>query len=292
MNRLSLTLRFISYLLRHGSLKSKRKDYEKDRINSLGRFQNEIAETKNWYVTARSFFLKFDVLRAIIGNFAFILNHKKVYRKLFVVNNQKLIYLRIFKCGSTSILRSLLPKIKSQLNSQTITDAQIDSLAHYLQVNHPPKHFNQYTTFTIVRNPLERVVSAYLDVCSEGNYDDFLFGIFRENMTFKELLLLLDKIPDHLRGPHFASQCTIIQSLSSNKIITFKLGDENNSLQSFLAKYHLNLPHSNKSPKVYDYKKYYDLESLELIKRIYYHDFVQLGFEKQYNELVNSTKAI
>lgn len=289
MNNFYIHFQFFRFLISHGSFKSRNLNYEQTRLDVLKGLPldrpTEHVLKKSPYIKLRSAIIRISIVRPIIANLAFILNHKKIYRKLFIWEGEKLIYLRIFKCGSTSILRSLLPAINNSLKGHSITDTQIDAIAHYLEKHRASHPIERYKVFTVTRNPLERIVSGYLDIFKDGNYDDFLFCIFKKNMTFKETLEVIEKIPDYLRGPHFTSQHYIIKTITAGGVMQFKLGSENGKLQEFLAGFSLRLNHSNKSLTPYDYRDYYDLEILELVYRIYKNDFIQLGFLDAYEEV-------
>jgi hypothetical protein len=234
--------------------------------------------------------LNVRLMRFLLGNIAFLKNPRKSYRKYFVCDEKRILYLRIFKCGSTSMLRCLLPCIHKPLANLTLTDIQIDSIAHYLERN-VLDGTEEYTSFTIIRNPLERLVSAYLDIFTHHDYGDFLFGIFKKGMTFKELLQTLAIVPDHLRGPHFISQSAIIKYSGLTNIMCFKLRDDNERLLNFLSRFDLQLGHSNKSVISYDFRNFYDAETLQLAFKIYKCDFTDLGYSLHYEELLTSFES-
>jgi len=295
MRKVKAYWRFFILLIKHGSLKTKRIDYAQNRWNHLKDLPKEILPQKrtneeNTFTRIKTLLLEFHLTRPFVTNFAFIKNYKKSYTKLFIDEDSRLIYLRIFKCGSTSILKDLLPKIHKPLNNFSITDKQIDALADYFEINKLKRNYDNYRSFTIVRDPLERVVSAYLDIFERGNYDDFLFSVFKEGIRFKEMLFILKDIPDYLRGPHLASQTTIIRSAGVKNLEIFKLtGDDR--LRPFLNRYKLSIAHLNKFSKPYNYLNYYDSETLSLVHSIYSDDFYTLGFHENFLKIYNSIKT-
>lgn len=291
MKHLSNRILFLLLLIKRSQFKRKKPNYENGQFESIKSFGINSPTQFSVYVKLRSGLMKNPFLRYFLGNIAFLKNPRKSLLKYFVLEDKKLIYLRIFKNGSTSILKSILPELHKSLQGVNLSDKEIDLLGHRLEKNKLPRGHEDYTVFTVVRNPLERIVSAYLDVLADGDYDDFLFGIFRKNMSFKEVVMLLAKIPDHLRGPHFTSQYEIIKSTKSTSVVSFKLGSENEKLKEFLSSFSLSIAHNNKSKIEYDFRKYYDIETLELVYNIYREDFNMLDFKSEFNELKTLLKT-
>lgn len=286
MKKTLTNLSFIILLLTRWRYSGRPINYEKIHGENLKNLDNILpARETTSHHKLLDRLLKKPFLRYVLGNIAFLKNPEKSLLKYFILEEKKIIYLRMFKNGSTAILKSILPEIHKPLQNFLLNEKEIDSLGHRIERNVLPSNYNSYKIFAIVRNPLERIVSAYLDVLSDGDYDDFLFGIFKKNMTFKEAVKLIHQIPDHLRGPHFTSQYEIIQRTGLKNIVTFKLGIENEKLKEFLASYNLSLTHANKSTLKYDYREHYDLETLELVYKIYGNDFIFFGYENEYNKL-------
>ncbi|HEX5171148.1 MAG TPA: sulfotransferase family 2 domain-containing protein [Cyclobacteriaceae bacterium] len=286
---------FVLLLLRQSSIKKISTNYEKERMEILKDLPLELAslsQKKKHNLPSKllSILLKIRLMRFLLENIAFLKNPGKSYKRLYLSSEKRLIYLRIFKCGSTSVLRSLLPTIHKPLKNIVLTDKQVDSIAHYLEKNHLVDT-NDYFAFTVVRNPMERVVSAYIDIFSGSSYGDFLFGVFHDGMSFKDVLTTLSKIPDRLRGPHFCSQSTIINCSGLKNLVYFKLGEDNEKLIHFLSQFDLSFNHSNRSPIKYDYKYFYDVETLKLVYEVYKNDFTYFDYNSEYQELFSSLKS-
>jgi hypothetical protein len=294
MKNIADNLRFFLLLVRRGSMANRDVNHERERRENLERLPIQIIPAgnrkHNFQKKILHRLLKARWMRFLLGNIAFLKNPERSYRRFFVCNDKKLIYLRIFKCGSTSVLRNLLPCIHKPLYNFSLTDKQIDAIAHYLERNHL-HNLREYTSFTIVRNPLERVVSAYVDIFTNHDYGDFLCGIFKKGMTFKEVVKTLALVPDRFRGPHFASQNAIIYYSGIKNLTCFKLREDSEKLKAFLSKFDLQFDHANKAITQYDFRNFYDVETLQLVYEIYKFDFTNLGYTQQYEELLASIKS-
>ncbi|HEY4655220.1 MAG TPA: sulfotransferase family 2 domain-containing protein [Cyclobacteriaceae bacterium] len=284
-------LRFVFLLAKKGTLLGPSVDHEHLRRQSLREVPQEIFDPESFtqksnYETFRSGLLAIPVIRSLVGNTAFLKSPDNAYRQFFISHQQRLVYLRIYKCGSTSVLKSFLPYVHEPLRGYALKAAQVDSLAHYLVSRSLPGAASKYTCFTVTRNPLERLVSAYLDVFNDPAYRaDFLFGVFRKSQTFKEVVKLLALVPDKYRGPHFVSQSRILTQAKGARPLVFNLGSNNVALRTFLQQHGMQLAFENKSPVIYDHTEYYDPETLELAYRIYEQDFNTLGYASDFHNL-------
>jgi len=156
-----------------------------------------------------------------------------------------------------------------------------------------------YRTFTVVRNPWDRLVSCFKDkILSEY---DVRFGtrpgihdgldrynhvlrrrIFYEEMPFSDFVRAIGKIPDSLSDEHFRSQYRMFAtprgSLLVERIIKFEnLHAELTSLLHELGADAFNVDHLNKSLKL-DYRDFYTPELAEAVGRIYEKDVKLLDY--------------
>lgn len=285
--------RFALLLVKKGTLLGSVVDYDRQRKDSLKDVPREIFDPesftqKSLYKTFRSWLLTIPSIRTLVGNAAFLRDPDKSYRQYYVSHDRHLVYIRIFKCGSTSILKSLLPLVHTPFRDYAISSPQIDSMAHYLVSKSLPEGIDNFTVFAITRNPLERLVSAYLDLFSDpSNYNDFLFGIFRKSRTFKGVLKIIAVIPDKFRGSHLVSQSRILSQVGSSRLQVFRLKSDNDSIElnTFLKNHSMELYVENKSAVAYNYRDYYDRETLQLAYQIYEKDFKTLGYYSEFHEL-------
>jgi len=276
-------VRFLFFVLRHGRFKKPSVDFEQNRKNALqtspaSALPHELAAKAGWYIHTRSALLKRPLPGLLITNLAYLKNISSVHKQFFVSDHHKLVYLRIFKNASTSILKCMLPLIYAPVKGHVLTDEQVDAVAHYVVRRSLSPQQKQYTLFTVVRDPFARMVSAYTDLFDPASdyfsYEDFLGGIFRKDMSFKAFITTLAAVPDSLRGPHFATQHSMIkQAAGKGKLIVFRLETDKQQLHEFLTAYGFTLGHQNKSKRTSDFKHYYDADTVKLVAEMYKDDF-------------------
>lgn len=289
MPKIRSYIRFFFYVLKHGRLKKPYIDFEQTRKDVLqaspaSALPADIAaKGAGLYTRTRNALLKKPLPGLLITNLAYLKSVPSIHKQYFVSDQHKLVYLRIFKNASTSILKTMLPELYAPVRDHALTDDQVDAVAHYVVRRSLTSHQNHYTMFTVVRNPFERMVSAYTDIFDPASpyfsYEDFLGGIFRKDMSFKEFLTTLAAVPDSLRGPHFASQHSMItQAGGRDKPMIFRLETDKQLLTDFLATYGFTIGHQNKSKRTSNYKDYYDTDTLKLVASIYKDDFDEFGY--------------
>lgn len=295
-NTLSEIFRLALLLARKGSL-STPPDYSRMHASVLEKIPRSVFDLatvrkQSTYTAIKTRLISIPFVRLVAGNLAFINNPKRSYAQYFVSHDQKLIYVRIFKCGSTSILKSFLPLVHKPLENYPLQVSSVDSVAPHL-VQHTLPDASDYVIFSVTRNPLERLVSAYLDVFNPPHqYPDILFNIFRSCKTFKDLVKLLDRIPDKYRGPHFVSQTRVLGTVKPQEVLLFSLDPQRyGQLESFLNEHGMTMQKENQSALSYDFRDFYDAESLDLAYRIYKEDFERLGYTKDYLDLKKALES-
>jgi hypothetical protein len=119
-----------------------------------------------------------------------------IYKDWFVNQEKKLIYIRLPKCAGTSMHRFKGPfrsfqKSVKQLNLQN--------------------SLNEYKTFTIVRNPLNRFVSAYfyLHQINKINYKADINKFINDIKTNKISPTTSPLVFDHIRPMHHFTGTTL-----------------------------------------------------------------------------------
>jgi hypothetical protein len=287
---------FLRYLLKNGRLKTPITNFESkaDRvINSITTLEPRPGK-KSQYQKLRDSLMKVPVLNTLIGNAAYIKSGKKKVIQFFVVSSQKLVYVRILKSASTSVLSELLPLIDKNLKNMRLTNEQIDVLAAQYATRKLHAHEHNYNYFAVIRNPFSRLVSVYLDLfdstAPDFAYSEFLFGILNKNMSFEEFVKVLAKVPDSLKGPHFSPQSFIISNTGiENKITCFRLEKDEEALATFLKQYGIAIPHLNRQEKGYDYRIFYTGELADLAYNIYKEDVQKFGYEQDYQSLIEFT---
>jgi hypothetical protein len=124
--------------------------------------------------------------------------------RVTVWDNYRLLYVRVPKSGNSTIRRSIEDGVKRRMSK-----AQIISLQ------------DEWTTFSFVRNPWARVISAFSHKASndsksprmvDGIYQGFVdHGIaVRADMGFEEFCELICSIPDEQMDKHLCSQASFL----------------------------------------------------------------------------------
>lgn len=142
---------------------------------------------------------------------------------------------------------------------------------------HPNLLIDNYTSFSIVRNPWERFVSTFANIDENLLQQARGLGIELENLNFKEFVLATQ----HLRHVHLLPQWHFIASSTGtilvNDIIRFEAIDVGFSQLSKNLKLDAKLPFINQS-KHRPYQQYYDHETIEIIRMRYQRDIDLLNY--------------
>jgi hypothetical protein len=284
-------LRLIILLIQRGSLSQQPIDFEirrKQMIDPAYFPTSTPSPKKNNPI--KSYLLSTPVGYSLFANLAYLKNTASMNNMYFISDNYKLIYIRILKSASTSLLKEFLPLVDGKLRNVYFSDEQIDVLGfYYQQKRFEPAHL-AYTKFALVRNPFRRIVSVYLDLFDPRavpfTYSSYWFGVLKKGMTFKDFIKTIDQIPLSLLGPHFTPQWYILKKASDLKDIRiYRIEKDVESLTQFLNQYSIALPHVNVQRSAYDYRSYYDPETLAIVNKLYQHDVSLFGYQEDYNAL-------
>lgn len=205
----------------------------------------------------------------------------------------KLSYIRIPKSASTSMSMAMLEKIYPTLNQKKLSEKQINFLTDVNLQQGVSEISDHNTYFTIVRNPFNRLVSVYRDFfeskTSSFIYNDYLFGVLKQHLSFDAFVDRITCIPDRLKDQHLKPQCLFIRYYEHKNIpVKILKLEESDPLNSFLSSYHLQLPHLNKSNANYDYKNYYSPSLLKKVYTLYQNDIEKFGYEDEYKRMTDS----
>lgn len=269
----------------HGRWRHSGENFNQNRKEGLKELQDFIpGRVIEMGGNAGSFLWKNSVTRNLIAQFAYI---KSSYQtKGGHLSTHGLSYIRIPKSASTSMNKALLEKIYPALKQKTVTDKQINFLT---DVNIQYEIGNGSNFFTIVRNPLSRLVSVYRDFFENTNhyiYRDYLFGVLPQGISFAEFVERIARIPDRLKDQHIRPQHTFLKYYEKKnlEVKIFKL-EEGKELNQFLQPYAMQLPHLNKSTEPYDYRSYYDTNTLDNVCKIYQIDIERFGYQEEYKQV-------
>lgn len=275
-------LKFLRLLLQESHLKNPVEDLNLWRLQHLAGLEHYLPN-QNSLSISRHWSHNHAILFNLIAAASHIKNSVDNTTGHLLVENAGLFYVRIPKAGSTSMLSELLGLLIPALNKETLSSTQLNFIADaWLQ--HNLSNLHPFTGFTIVRHPLERLVSVYHDIFENTEkrpfiYQNYLTGILLKNLSFDEFVSRISDIPDNLKDQHFMPQYLILQPYLAKGIsITVLKLEDSDSIHSFLKPYGLRLPHLNQSP-TYSYMDYYSEKSLLQAQKMYVHDFHMFNYE-------------
>jgi len=277
-------LKFIRYVIQHGTLRAEPVDFEGERIRVLG--LNDKRPAVHGKLSMH------PVKYMIRSNLGYLRKASDMNKMFFVSERHRLVYLRILKCASTSMLRGFLPLVDEKYVTSSLSAAQIDAQAFSVRRSELMPHERGYKKFVVVRNPFHRLVSVYLDLFDPAAavfpYHTYCFGILRSDMTFPAFVKAIATVPLVLMGPHFAPQTYVLKQsgfLASGDVSLFRLDMDAALLESFVAAYGFALGDLNRNPESTDYRKFYDAESFQIVQRLYAQDISDLGYSEEAREL-------
>jgi len=193
-----------------------------------------------------------------------------------------MIFIHIPKNAGISIEEALFEK---KVGHKTIRQFQA----------HDAKRFEKYWKFTIVRNPYDRLVSAF-HFLKKGGLHEIDKAWADSNIghidTFKEFVFLLkDKSFEYniTKWQHFRQQSFYLKNFKNEIDIDYIAKFENLSEEFDYIKNQLSLKdqilqHKNKSSRNHWSEYYDDKEMLEIVYRIYEEDFSNFGYKRGTNE--------
>ncbi|EAI2873405.1 alpha-2,3-sialyltransferase, partial [Campylobacter jejuni] len=160
--------------------------------------------------------------------------------------------------------------------------------------------FESYFSFGFVRNPFDRMVSAYhyLKNDSPDPHDIDWGRLHINNLSFEEFILRLqdeyfrEKI---LSKNHFSFQYEYLCDENMNILVSFvgKFEQIDNDFKKILNILHRkdNLTHVNKS-KHLNYKDYYNSQTYKIIREIYRYDFEIFDYDLEDKKYFNIQQNI
>jgi hypothetical protein len=152
---------------------------------------------------------------------------------------------------------------------------------------HDSEKFRRYFKFTVVRNPWDRLVSAYFYLTQDRGHETTQKWVdknLHKYKSFNEFALSLKKENvrrNILSWTHFLPQYKWISDSEENILVDFvaKLENLQNDLCTIREKINVDkkLNVINES-KRNDYKSYYDKETAKIVGRVYEKDVRYLGY--------------
>jgi len=281
-------LKFVSLLIRRGSLFQEPIDFEAKRKTLVVPLPDSDAIVKRATERrSRSRLWGIPGVYTILASLSYFRDRHEINRMFYVSHSHRVVYVRILKAAGTSVLSGFLRLMDRNLKTQSLSDEQVDALGYYFVRKKLPDTAGTFERFAIVRDPFQRIVSVYLDLfdpaAPEFSYAAYWFGILDRDMTFKDFVRVISKIPVSLLGPHFSPQYYILKEMSDLKV--FRLEEDSEELTAFLQRYGIEFQHRNKSNIDYDYRSYYDKETFAIVSSMYREDVDQFGYQKYRDDL-------
>jgi chondroitin 4-sulfotransferase 11 len=237
-------------------------------------------------------FLMFS-LKIIIAN---VFNVSIYPPEYFVVKSKKLVYIVNSKAACSSIKRALIESdFSEELEVNHYSDIHKASLKFGYTKNKMSKNEMEYYVFTFVRNPFKRIVSLYVNkfedrekIVESGyfQYKNYMGGIIDQNITFNSFVKIVSNIPDKFSERHFISQSFYLDRSPKKLDFIGKLENFHEDYGVICKTFGIenNITNSNRSLN-YDYKDYFNIETLDLVYRRYKNDVIGFGYENEYKEL-------
>jgi len=218
-------------------------------------------------ITKRERYQRFSHLRKGISDDGYSLKPFDDYQCIFI---------HVPKCAGQSIRNTLFENlVPGHINVYTY------------QLIFPKRVFDSYFKFTFVRNPWDRLVSAYLFMKSGGAHkkdQDWAkqhLSAYPDFESFIKQGLIKKEIQD---WPHFRPQIKFLTKQNGELGVDFIGRIENIQADMKYIQDRLNihkeLLYINKTEaKNEDYRNYYSPESRDLVAAVYQEDITQFGYE-------------
>lgn len=205
-----------------------------------------------------------------------ILKREPIYQREFLLfPSKKLVYLVISKVANSSIRKSLLKAM--EYSPHTIKDNySVHYAINWNKVSNLKQVDSEYFSFTFVRNPFTRIVSAYkskflkdVKIWIWFSLWNYLHWYFRQDDSFGEVVAKVCKMPDFFSDSHFKSQYSQIYS-NKKRVVNYvwKMETIAQDFEPIRLKFDLDpLPHFNKTDMQQD--SYMDRYTPELVEKVY-----------------------
>lgn len=180
-----------------------------------------------------------------------------INKKCLLLENRR-IFMPIGKSGSTSVKRSL---VREGIHFKLITKDEI--LRYYMD----------FVKVTVVRNPYERLVSAY-------SYFTQKRGKEVLNINFTDFPSFVEAVynePDEISNCHFRSQVNL---LSQDNIFLPDIVIDLSQIEEIKKYLPIeNLEHNPKTKSSHkDYRDYYTYDLIQMVEERYYADLTEFGY--------------
>jgi len=202
---------------------------------------------------------------------------------MIICDEKKFIFIHIPKNAGTTMSKILLENYKCNMLSKVDYTTGIDKMHLYDEVidKYISKEVvNTYKTFCIIRNPYEKIYSAWQYLRKRYKYNNI--NDFVNNHLDEEFIFGFELIPMDARV-HYRPQYTFIYDLSGNKTVDFIIRYENlnNDIIELNNKFNLKIPmYGNETKyKKLSYINNFNNNSINKINKLYQKDFEYFNYE-------------
>ena len=281
-------LKLLLHIVRSGKLRHTGFDFTERRARSLEGLKPFLLPGFILKMPIRRF--RHPVLRTFLAEAAYLKSSFGFRANHLSLSAPALSYVRIPRSASTALCKAMLEHQFPDLKGHTLSSQQINHLAdaHTHRVLSGEDRDNVF--FTLVRNPFARIVSVYRQFFERVHdpflYDDYMFGILRRQMPFKDFVRIVRDIADVLKDQHLKPQHRFLRYYEkSNTNVHILKVEQPDMVSAYLKKYGLKFEAFNLDPEPYDYRQYYDRQILEDVREIYQKDISQFEYMNIYHEL-------
>lgn len=224
-------------------------------------------------------------VRPLRGIYKLCRYSKTVLTQYVVDDARELVYIVVPKTGCSSVKQSFADGTES--DDQPLHRV-VDRKLYRARLTKTQK---KYFKFAFVRNPFDRLVSCYVHKIKGSEHrlrkNYWGFATINREENFESFVKKVARIPDAISDAHFQSQYAILYH--RGKPLYDKLGHFETLADDFepiRAKYNLKpLPHVHNTKKG-DWREFYTPELAEIVYKRYQKDFEVLGYEKEYEKLL------
>ena len=217
---------------------------------------------------------------------------------MVVCHEKKCIFIHIPKTGGTSIEQFIIENGKNNLqyhgvmNNRSLHHLTAFELYKNMSKNRPHNLYSKYYSFSIVRNPYERLLSEYYWTKipnvgfkagkSKDHFLKYVKNVVRNKLYFQ-----------HIDNDHFIPQFNFVyykNKLFVNEIFKFEDFDWINNYLKKKLNIINDIPLLNKS--IVNKKEEWNEEQKNIIYELYKKDFIIFNYNKSWNSLEDSIEVI
>lgn len=194
-----------------------------------------------------------------------------------MIYTKDIAYIHIPKTAGVSI------KAAIQKNCPDAQKPYTDDIGGWVRMHQPYWYWeeqipdlNSRWVFSTVRDPYKRAVSLWKFVTQDREpYVTYFKGVSFKKFWDSDIASLAPNLRYNIRS----TQCEFLSNIDGDLIPNiFRLEDQMSNLEKklgFAIDQRLNVS------KIYNYKTYYNKETVEMINEIFKEDFLQLGYERR-----------